>query len=141
MNTVDTNKLIATDAQNLVIQEQEALLQGLIDKIVGTNLDVVTVVANRLEKEVIFESDINGIKYYIVRCCPKLNAQFNLSPREQAIAQLVAAGLPNKMIANQLQISPWTVASHLRRMFIKLGVSSRTAMISRLLEQNQLPQN
>jgi DNA-binding NarL/FixJ family response regulator len=64
--------------------------------------------------------------------------QIHLSPREQAIAQLVAEGLPNKVIAHQLQISQWTVASHLRRLFIKVGVSSRTAMIAKLLSQDLL---
>lgn len=67
-----------------------------------------------------------------------LNSPINLSPREHAIAQLVAQGLPNKVIAKQLQISPWTVASHLRRIFVKLGVTSRTAMIVKLLAQHLL---
>jgi len=71
-----------------------------------------------------------------IRCRPQSKEQINLSPREQAIAKLVAQGLPNKSIANQLDISPWTVATHLRRMFFKLGVTFRTAMITRLLEQN-----
>lgn len=61
-----------------------------------------------------------------------------LSPRESAIAKLVAQGLPNKVIAKQLKISPWTVASHLRRIFLKVGVTSRTAMIVKLLDQHLL---
>jgi DNA-binding CsgD family transcriptional regulator len=55
-----------------------------------------------------------------------------LSPREQEIARMVAAGYPNKTIASILEISSWTVASHLRRIFIKLDVSSRAAMAARL---------
>jgi len=65
-------------------------------------------------------------------------SQITLSPRERAIAQLVAQGLPNKCIGIQLDISPWTVATHLRRIFAKLNVTSRTAMISRLLQENLL---
>jgi DNA-binding CsgD family transcriptional regulator len=45
---------------------------------------------------------------------------------------MVAAGYPNKTIASILEISSWTVASHLRRIFIKLEVSSRAAMAARL---------
>ncbi|HEY9739623.1 MAG TPA: LuxR C-terminal-related transcriptional regulator [Coleofasciculaceae cyanobacterium] len=65
-------------------------------------------------------------------------SQIHLSPREKAIAQLVAQGLPNKCIGSQLDISPWTVATHLRRIFAKLDVTSRTAMTTRVLQENLL---
>lgn len=55
-----------------------------------------------------------------------------LSPREQEIARLVAIGYPNKTIAGILDISPWTVATHVRRIFNKLGVHGRPAMIAEL---------
>jgi DNA-binding CsgD family transcriptional regulator len=55
-----------------------------------------------------------------------------LSPREREIARMVAAGLTNKSIACVLEISPWTVSTHLRRIFTKLRVSSRAAMVARL---------
>jgi DNA-binding CsgD family transcriptional regulator len=56
-----------------------------------------------------------------------------LSPREQEIARMVAQGYANKTIASVLEISSWTVASHLRRIFVKLQVSSRAAMATSLL--------
>ena len=62
------------------------------------------------------------------------NKPFLLSPREQEIVRLVAKGLPNKTIAAILDISPWTVATHLRRVFGKLGVRSRAAMIASLFD-------
>jgi DNA-binding NarL/FixJ family response regulator len=55
-----------------------------------------------------------------------------LSPREQEIARMVACGLPNKAIAAVLEISAWTVGTYLRRMFAKLHVTSRAAMVARL---------
>lgn len=55
-----------------------------------------------------------------------------LSPREQEIARMVAQGYANKTIASVLEISTWTVASHLRRIFVKLQVSSRAAMATSL---------
>jgi DNA-binding CsgD family transcriptional regulator len=54
-----------------------------------------------------------------------------LTKREIQIMMLVAQGKVNKEIADQLNISEWTVSSHLRRMFAKLGVDSRAAMIFR----------
>ncbi|MBW4694606.1 MAG: hypothetical protein KME27_22890 [Lyngbya sp. HA4199-MV5] len=54
-----------------------------------------------------------------------------LTERELQIATLVASGQPNKQIAKQLHISEWTVSTHLRRIFMKLGVDSRAAMVYR----------
>jgi DNA-binding CsgD family transcriptional regulator len=52
-----------------------------------------------------------------------------LTEREMQIATLVALGRPNKQIADRLCISEWTVSTHLRRIFAKLGVESRAAMV------------
>jgi DNA-binding CsgD family transcriptional regulator len=38
------------------------------------------------------------------------------------------------VIADVLNISSWTVCTHLRRIFAKLGVGSRAAMVAQLLE-------
>ena len=54
-----------------------------------------------------------------------------LSGRELEIAILVAQGHANKNIAYRLQISEWTVATYLRRIFLKLDVESRAAMVFR----------
>ncbi len=48
-----------------------------------------------------------------------------LSPREQEIARLVAAGTNNKRIAAQLDITERTVKAHLSAIFRKLGVPDR----------------
>ena len=52
-----------------------------------------------------------------------------LTPREQEIICLIAVGLPNKQIARRLDISVWTVSAHLRRIFIKLKVDTRAAVV------------
>jgi DNA-binding CsgD family transcriptional regulator len=80
---------------------------------------------------VILDIEVDGVRYLLLRV-PE--AQVPLSPRELEIARMVAKGYPNKTIASVLDISTWTVASHLRRVFSKLGVSSRAAMVARLLE-------
>ncbi|MGC4093196.1 MAG: helix-turn-helix transcriptional regulator [Polyangiaceae bacterium] len=54
-----------------------------------------------------------------------------LTGRELQIAALVARGLLNKEIADRLHISEWTVCAHLRRIYSKLRVSTRAAMVYR----------
>jgi DNA-binding NarL/FixJ family response regulator len=52
-----------------------------------------------------------------------------LSRREEEIVLLVADGLKNREIAQQLKLSEHTVKNHLFRIFDRLGVSSRAELI------------
>jgi DNA-binding CsgD family transcriptional regulator len=54
---------------------------------------------------------------------------------------MVAEGYPNKTIATVLDISSWTVSTYLRRIFAKLDVRSRAAMVARALEEGLLTQS
>jgi DNA-binding NarL/FixJ family response regulator len=48
-----------------------------------------------------------------------------LTPREWEIARLIARGLTNRGIADELVISPATAARHVANILAKLGFSSR----------------
>ena len=52
-----------------------------------------------------------------------------LSPRERSILELIGQGQSNKEIARQLHISPETVKSHVKNVFLKLGVERRAQAI------------
>ena len=58
---------------------------------------------------------------------------FDFSAREMEIAQLVAAGLANENIAHQLSISTRTVENHLRAIYLKASVNSRTQLVARMI--------
>jgi DNA-binding NarL/FixJ family response regulator len=61
-----------------------------------------------------------------------------LSPREQDVLRLVADGASNDEIGGRLGISSRTVESHLRRLFERVGVASRTELAARALREGWL---
>jgi len=54
-----------------------------------------------------------------------------LSTREREVLTMISEGLSNKHIARILAISPETVKTHVKRIFLKLAVSTRAAAVSR----------
>ncbi len=55
----------------------------------------------------------------------------SLSAREGDILKLIAEGRSNKEIARNLAITPETVKSHVKHIFIKLNVEKRAQAVSR----------
>ena len=82
-------------------------------------------------EEVVADVEVDGVAYVLLRVAREPPpAPVSLSPREQEIVRLVAKGLPNKTIAAVLEVSLWTVATHLRRVFAKMGVNTRAEMVA-----------
>jgi DNA-binding CsgD family transcriptional regulator len=59
--------------------------------------------------------------------------QFNLSPREQEAVEFLLSGLTSKEIADRMKISPNTVKAFLRVVMIKMGVSTRSGIVGKVV--------
>jgi len=59
-------------------------------------------------------------------------APLELTETERRVAELVATGLSNREVARALFVSESTVHANLKRVFVKLGVRSRTELAARL---------
>jgi DNA-binding CsgD family transcriptional regulator len=64
-----------------------------------------------------------------------------LTAQQRQIAELAAAGLSNKQIAERLFLSPRTVGYHLYQIFPKLGVTSRAALRDALADLPEADQS
>lgn len=112
------------------------LLAGLALKTESVN---IVENSQRNSEEILVDTEFDGFRYLLVRFPkPTGSARVTLSPREQEIVRMVAEGHPNKVIAGVLNISGWTVCTHLRRIFAKLGVGSRAAMVAKLFDVGSL---
>ena len=54
-----------------------------------------------------------------------------LTPRERDVLAMISQGFSNKHIARTLEISPETVKTHVKRIFLKLAVNTRTEAVCR----------
>ncbi|MBI4583695.1 MAG: helix-turn-helix transcriptional regulator [Planctomycetes bacterium] len=78
------------------------------------------------QAEVLLEVESHGYVYALIRRPTGQNDP--LTEREKEIALLAASGLPNKAIAEALSISRWTVSTHLKKIYRKLQINSRTIL-------------
>jgi len=94
--------------------------------------------ANAHDQQILLDVELDGVRCILMKL-PSTPDRVSFSPREIEVARMVAKGYPNKTIALVLDISANTVNTYLRRIFAKLGVSTRAAMVARLMEITVVP--
>jgi two-component system nitrate/nitrite response regulator NarL len=62
-----------------------------------------------------------------------------LTKRECQIVKLVSAGLPNKEVGRQLNLTAGTVKVHLHNIFSKLAIENRTALTALAVSHRYIP--
>jgi len=62
-----------------------------------------------------------------------ISEQFNLTRRERDTLEYLLQGLSNKEIANRMNVSPNTVKAFLRLIMLKMEVSSRSAIVAKIM--------
>jgi DNA-binding CsgD family transcriptional regulator len=60
-------------------------------------------------------------------------SRYRLTPREAEVASLVLRGFSNRRIAHSLVLTEYTVEDHLKRIFAKVSVRSRSSLASKIL--------
>lgn len=60
--------------------------------------------------------------------------KYNLTEREQQALKGISMGLSNKQLSEEMNISPNTVRAFLRLIMVKMGVTSRSAIVAKVLQ-------
>jgi DNA-binding CsgD family transcriptional regulator len=114
----------------------EVIAAQLVERVLAAPVSVDYLKVDGEVHEVVLDLNVAGVRCLVTRVAPRPDRpHIILSPREQEISRMVAKGYANKTISAVLDISSWTVSTYLRRIFAKLGVGSRAAMVARLLKE------
>lgn len=94
---------------------------------------LVTAIVNVVREQMVGSPKVRTL---LIRRVRALAAEFRppveavLTTRERQILDLIAVGMTNKGIANELEIEPATVKNHVHNILHKLGVSTRAAAVA-----------
>ena len=86
-----------------------------------------------IEKEILVQKNLNFVFNQ------KESNQLGLSKRELEVLELIAGGLSNKEISEQLFVSLNTIKTHTSNLFEKLNVERRTAAIEKAKRLSLIP--
>lgn len=118
----------APESSSEVDPSSDELVQHLVRALVRRVAEITG--QSRVPRRPLMDTAELGVRCVLLPITPPV-AEL-LSPREAEIARMVGLGCTNRAIAAVLDISLYTVSAHMRRIFTKLGVGSRAAMVAAL---------
>jgi len=122
----------AGELQDRSIAEAQHLIRTLVAHVDATGIGHLQQSVPNAKDDVLFAVEVDGIQCVLSRARPPA-CVLTLTPRELEIARMIGNGLSDKAIATVLEISRYTVSTHLRRMYAKVGVTSRAALVAKTL--------
>jgi DNA-binding CsgD family transcriptional regulator len=131
---VQTKTFLDLERASADADSRYSKVEALVRELAGEIVELESAVTDD-GNATLLDIELDGIRCTFVRIRPIQHPSIaSLSPREKEIVRMVAKGHTNKAIAAVLDISTWTVSTHLRRVFAKLAVTSRAAMVARTIE-------
>jgi len=124
-NYPDTITLVLTahDRDAYLVNMMEAGAAGYLDKKLRAG-QLISAIRRAARGEVLFDKEqIERARRWREEVTAKWES---LSAREREVLQMLSEGADNKAIATSLSVSVNTVEKHLKSIYEKLGVSSRT---------------
>jgi DNA-binding CsgD family transcriptional regulator len=70
---------------------------------------------------------------------PLVTLAYGLSERESQVTRLCMEGLTTKQMAHAIALSPHTIQDHLKSIFAKTGVRSRSGLVSQIFLEHYVP--
>lgn len=129
--------LSSEDDEDYVAAAVQAGARGYLLK-TARAAELVGAVHAIVRGDVVFESAVASRLFTRTPRTAVSAAESPLTGREFEILKLAGQGLRNRQIAEQLQLSPRTVETHLSRAFAKLSVRSRTQALRHAVAQGWL---
>jgi DNA-binding NarL/FixJ family response regulator len=126
-------KILAVSAENSAATVQAMLdagVEGFISKRRGAPGEIAAAIRSVAAGFEYFGSDIADIIYKIYvakKHTAEVTGEF--TAQERCIIELCREGLPSKLIADRLCVSPRTVENHQNNIFKKLGIGSTLEMV------------
>lgn len=121
------------DVRDLMEPEPSALSDAMGDPATEEFLAARGDAAGEAGKDV--ASALGGYQASLQRLCAVVGVDYALSSREVDVLELLVVGKDAKSIADELFISFNTVRSHIRRIYVKLGVHSRQELLAVVKEE------
>lgn len=137
----DINIIILTayaEQEEYIVQAMMAGAKGFLIKNVEI-FELKKAIRAVVRGETVLDSQVAASIVNKLKEVPNKNSIPSLLTEQQmSIAKLVAKGLTNREIGEKLFLSENTIKFHIQNIMRKLDVHNRIALVSRLLERNQI---